>query len=140
MLRQLSRLAHALTGRSLSNRACWEEYLWLSQQTDVSKEKELAAELKEYGAQATAEITLTLSAQTLDRWRERLEEKRRQWLKLRLWGGLGTVGGWLVGLTILALWDRCTLGYRRGLIATVGLVVGGTLTATAWLWIFSLRY
>lgn len=137
---QLGRLAHELTGRSLSDRACWEEFLWLSEEQGVSREKEVSAELKEYGAQATVEITLTLSDQALKRWRERLAEKHRQWLKLRLWGVLGTVGGWLVWLAVLALWDRGTLGYRRGLIATVGLLVGGTLTAAAWVWIFLVQY
>jgi len=32
-------------------------------------------------------------------------------------------GLWLFP-AVRALWDRGTLGYRRGLIATVGLVVG----------------
>jgi hypothetical protein len=137
---RLGRLAHELTGWSISDRACWEEILWLSEQQGVSREKEVSTELKKYGAQATVEITLTLSDQVLKRWQERLAEKHRQWLKMRLWGVLGTVGGWLVWLAVLALWDRGTLGYRRGLIAIVGLLVGGTLTAAAWVWIFILQY
>ncbi len=140
LLRQIGGLAEELTGRALPPRQCWREYQWLVQQPGVRKDFCRSQELKDYGTVVTGTYRMELPDAVLARWNARLEQAHRSWLGLCLLAGVGTAGGWLVGFVLLALLDRWTLGYRRGLLAGVAVVIGLTLTGSVWLWIFATCY
>lgn len=140
LVRQINSLAKQLTGRTLLPRACWREYQWLVRQPGVRKDFRRWQEVKDYGTVVTAEYSLVIPDAVLSNWHSRLEQAHRSWLRRCLVVGLGTVGGWLVGFLLLALLDRWTLGYRRGLLAGLGLVLGLALTGSVWLWVLTAYY
>lgn len=140
LLGQIGSLAKELTGRTLSPRACWREYERLVQQPGVRKDFRPSQEVKDYGRVATAEYSLVIPDAVLSKWHSRLEQAHRSWFQRCLLVGLGTAGGWLVGFLLLVLLDRWTLGYRRGLLAGLGLVLGLALSGSVWLWVLTARY
>lgn len=136
--REVRKLAQELANISLTDQQAERELIWLRKQPSVREKSERLEETEPLtGSQRIIRrITLTVPPTVLEQWSDRLNQRRHVHLWGYVYGSLGTLAIWTIGLLIMGLLDRWTGGYRRFAIVLFGGATLLILTAANWLAVY----